>query len=233
MNCATHNDTAAVAFCRTCGKPLCGTCTRDVRGVIYCEPCLAARLEGTAPAAGFVPPQTTYQPVVDPGLAPENSDWPEFRPQPCRCWHPRWILSLRRGCSVLLAIRQRTGASIRFCSVDLCRQPRTRMGGVVRHQSCVLLRLSNHRRRSHRQGHTSRPARTRSHGLRASLQHGRQIRYVKDSRGRCRSHRARPAFLAAHHGHHGVRLRTLLAADSYLPRRLDVLPPPGECSPTL
>jgi len=65
MNCATHNDIAAVAFCRTCGKPLCGTCTRDVRGVIYCEPCLAARLEGTAPA-GFVPPQTTYQQTVYP-----------------------------------------------------------------------------------------------------------------------------------------------------------------------
>ena len=64
MNCATHNDVAAVAFCRTCGKPLCGTCTRDVRGVIYCEACLAARMEGTAPAAGYVPPQT-YQPVVD------------------------------------------------------------------------------------------------------------------------------------------------------------------------
>ena len=47
MNCATHNDTAAVAFCRTCGKPLCANCTRDVRGVVYCEPCLAARLEGT------------------------------------------------------------------------------------------------------------------------------------------------------------------------------------------
>jgi hypothetical protein len=60
MNCATHNDLAAVAFCRTCGKPLCGNCTRDVRGVVYCEPCLAARLEGTAPAAGFVPPQTAY-----------------------------------------------------------------------------------------------------------------------------------------------------------------------------
>jgi hypothetical protein len=66
MNCATHNDTAAVAFCRTCGRPLCGNCTRDVRGVIYCEPCLAARLEGTAPAAGFVPPQTTYQQTVYP-----------------------------------------------------------------------------------------------------------------------------------------------------------------------
>jgi cell wall-active antibiotic response 4TMS protein YvqF/B-box zinc finger protein len=72
MNCATHSDIAAVAFCRTCGKPLCGTCTRDVRGVVYCEPCLAARLEGTAPAAGFVPPQaapqTGYQQFMDQGL---------------------------------------------------------------------------------------------------------------------------------------------------------------------
>ena len=66
MNCATHNDIAAVAFCRTCGKPLCATCTRDVRGVVYCEPCLAARLEGTAPAAGFVPPQAVYPPVGTP-----------------------------------------------------------------------------------------------------------------------------------------------------------------------
>jgi hypothetical protein len=63
MNCATHNDTAAVAFCRTCGRPLCANCTRDVRGVVYCEPCLAARLEGTAPAAGFVPPPGAYAPV--------------------------------------------------------------------------------------------------------------------------------------------------------------------------
>jgi hypothetical protein len=66
MNCATHQDAAAVAFCRTCGKPLCGTCTRDVRGVVYCEPCLAARLEGAPPPAGFVPPQTTYQQTVYP-----------------------------------------------------------------------------------------------------------------------------------------------------------------------
>jgi Domain of unknown function (DUF5668)/B-box zinc finger len=74
MNCANHSDIAAVAFCRTCGKPLCQTCTRDVRGVIYCESCLAARLDGTAPAAGFVPPaQTVYPPggpaYVRPGAA--------------------------------------------------------------------------------------------------------------------------------------------------------------------
>jgi len=67
MNCATHHDTAAVAFCRTCGKALCANCTRDVRGVIYCENCLAARMEGTAPAAGFVPPaQAVYPPVGAP-----------------------------------------------------------------------------------------------------------------------------------------------------------------------
>lgn len=66
MNCATHSDIAAVAFCRTCGKPLCATCTRDVRGVVYCEPCLAARLEGTAPAAGLVPPQSAHQQTVYP-----------------------------------------------------------------------------------------------------------------------------------------------------------------------
>lgn len=64
MNCATHSDQAAVAFCRTCGKPLCQACTRDVRGVIYCEACLAARLEGAAPAGAFVPPaQTVYPPA--------------------------------------------------------------------------------------------------------------------------------------------------------------------------
>jgi Domain of unknown function (DUF5668)/B-box zinc finger len=79
MNCANH-DTAAVAFCRTCGKPLCGACTRDVRGVVYCEPCLAARLESTAvPAAGFVPPaqtvypQTVYSPVGAPAAGPKPS----------------------------------------------------------------------------------------------------------------------------------------------------------------
>jgi len=76
MNCATHNDTAAVAFCRTCGKPLCANCTRDVRGVVYCEPCLAARLEGTAPAAGFVPPQAVYPPIGIPPVPRHTASGP-------------------------------------------------------------------------------------------------------------------------------------------------------------
>src|ERR1700688_3734439 len=77
MNCATHNEIAAVAFCRTCGKPLCANCTRDVRGVVYCEPCLAARLESTAPAAGFVPPPAAYPQTVYP---PAGSAAPPVRP---------------------------------------------------------------------------------------------------------------------------------------------------------
>jgi hypothetical protein len=57
MNCAAHTQTQAVAFCRTCGKALCEDCKRDVMGAIYCEPCIAARLQGQpAPAATAMPP---------------------------------------------------------------------------------------------------------------------------------------------------------------------------------
>ena len=70
MNCATHSDQAAVAFCRTCGKPLCNNCTRDVRGVIYCEACLAARMEGAPPVAAFAPVQNVSAPVGTPAVAP-------------------------------------------------------------------------------------------------------------------------------------------------------------------
>jgi len=59
MNCAVHNQSQAVAYCRTCGKALCEECKRDVMGAIYCEPCIAARLQGAAPGAttsGSMPP---------------------------------------------------------------------------------------------------------------------------------------------------------------------------------
>jgi Domain of unknown function (DUF5668)/B-box zinc finger len=64
MNCANHVDVPAAAFCRTCGKPLCSSCVRDVRGVIYCEECLASHLSGTMP-----PPGTT---AVPPGAEPQT-----------------------------------------------------------------------------------------------------------------------------------------------------------------
>jgi hypothetical protein len=79
MNCANHADASAVAYCRTCGKALCANCTRPVRGVIYCEECLGARMEGTlppippippAPAAYGVPPSGAIPNVPPPGAIP-------------------------------------------------------------------------------------------------------------------------------------------------------------------
>jgi TM2 domain-containing membrane protein YozV len=42
MKCAAHPEVDAAGFCRNCGKALCAECTRDVRGIYYCEGCLAA-----------------------------------------------------------------------------------------------------------------------------------------------------------------------------------------------
>jgi TM2 domain-containing membrane protein YozV len=60
MNCAVHSDTPAAAYCRTCGKALCENCKRDVQGAIYCEPCIAARLQG----GPVVPPTSAPSPGV-------------------------------------------------------------------------------------------------------------------------------------------------------------------------
>jgi Domain of unknown function (DUF5668) len=76
MNCANHPDTALVAYCRTCGKPLCANCTRDVKGVIYCENCLAERLQGVQP------PATVYQQVMDQGLGLKVPPSPGTGPNP-------------------------------------------------------------------------------------------------------------------------------------------------------
>jgi hypothetical protein len=51
MKCAKHPEIDSVAFCGHCGRALCATCKHEVRGMIYCEDCLAARL-GTP---GLVP----------------------------------------------------------------------------------------------------------------------------------------------------------------------------------
>jgi len=72
MKCANHADVSAMAYCRTCGKPLCTTCTRDVRGVIYCEECLASHLSGATPPPGPAAVPPGVQPstgVPSPGLA--------------------------------------------------------------------------------------------------------------------------------------------------------------------
>jgi hypothetical protein len=69
MNCAVHTDQAASAYCRTCGKALCDNCKRDVRGVIYCEDCIAARVQGIFPASAPGAPGTVPH-AVAPSTGP-------------------------------------------------------------------------------------------------------------------------------------------------------------------
>jgi hypothetical protein len=53
MKCAVHTDVDAAGYCRNCGKALCPPCARDVRGILYCETCLADIL--TKPAGPAAP----------------------------------------------------------------------------------------------------------------------------------------------------------------------------------
>lgn len=59
MKCAKHPEAESIAFCGHCGRALCGECKHEVRGNIYCEDCLAARL-GTS----------GLSPVLGPGAGP-------------------------------------------------------------------------------------------------------------------------------------------------------------------
>ncbi|MBV8774153.1 MAG: hypothetical protein JO166_17745 [Deltaproteobacteria bacterium] len=68
MNCVNHPQNAVEAYCRTCGKGLCASCTRQVMGVIYCENCLAERVSGTMPppSPSPYPSLPPFQPRVQP-----------------------------------------------------------------------------------------------------------------------------------------------------------------------
>jgi hypothetical protein len=61
MNCATHPDREATGYCRNCGKALCPDCIHNVRGVLYCEGCLAGLVSH--------PPPITHVEAPNPALA--------------------------------------------------------------------------------------------------------------------------------------------------------------------
>jgi hypothetical protein len=52
MKCAVHPEVDATGYCRNCGKALCTTCSREVRGMIYCEACLADMVTQPRAVAG-------------------------------------------------------------------------------------------------------------------------------------------------------------------------------------
>lgn len=55
MKCAVHTEVDAKGFCRNCGKGLCDACARDVRGIPYCEECLAGIIAAPQPATSVAP----------------------------------------------------------------------------------------------------------------------------------------------------------------------------------
>ncbi|MEO7652735.1 MAG: DUF5668 domain-containing protein [Bryobacteraceae bacterium] len=77
MNCATHPEALATAFCRTCGKALCTDCRRTVQGVVYCEghtvntgygAAAAESPAATTPAAGRSNPTLAFFLGLIPGV---------------------------------------------------------------------------------------------------------------------------------------------------------------------
>jgi len=73
MNCANHPDRERIAFCQNCGKPLCAECVRNVGTSVFCEPCLAARVAGNVPPAGYgYARPATYSQVPQPGPSEPN-----------------------------------------------------------------------------------------------------------------------------------------------------------------
>ena len=71
MKCAVHPDVEASGFCRNCGKPMCSSCVRPVKDVLYCEECLAGVMGLSAPQSPAITgvagsPLATAVPVAQP-----------------------------------------------------------------------------------------------------------------------------------------------------------------------
>src|SRR5579863_7503977 len=73
MNCAMHPDTPAIAYCRTCGKPVCQVCQRVSGSSVFCPdhsqdtapPPSGGAGEGPSPYAN---PYSAANPYPPPGV---------------------------------------------------------------------------------------------------------------------------------------------------------------------
>ena len=72
MNCYFHPDTAAVAYCRSCGRPLCTSCQRPAGGTVYCPEHLPAGSNPAYTDPAFTNP-SPGQPYSNPANNPMNN----------------------------------------------------------------------------------------------------------------------------------------------------------------
>jgi len=75
MKCAVHTDVDATGYCRNCGKPMCGTCARPIRDVLYCEDCLATVMGHAAPAVAPPPAAQGVAVASSPYAAPPSAGY--------------------------------------------------------------------------------------------------------------------------------------------------------------
>lgn len=76
MNCYLHSDVPALAYCRTCGRPLCTVCQRPAEGTVFCQehvPITANASQGEAfgaSAGASAAASAASNPYVQPPAAP-------------------------------------------------------------------------------------------------------------------------------------------------------------------
>lgn len=79
MNCVTHPELPAIAYCRTCGRALCEHCQRSSQGIIYCEQHLPAPVGASGGAAGTTAGSSSGGmgvPPADPAYSPYTAPLP-------------------------------------------------------------------------------------------------------------------------------------------------------------
>jgi len=68
MNCSTHPEVPAIAYCRSCGKALCEVCQRPAEGTVYCAEHVPVATESSPYTAPAPPPAAA--PIPDSGASP-------------------------------------------------------------------------------------------------------------------------------------------------------------------
>ena len=73
MNCQNHPDVPAVAYCRTCGKPVCEQCRRDAFGTVYCEEHVPAPAAAAPPFGAPAPEPAGFTAAPPPPVPPYSA----------------------------------------------------------------------------------------------------------------------------------------------------------------